>query len=196
MGVGWNLAALTEEEAQAAEKLWMELAKSRSQPDAECTADEVKQQAAWWHDAMGSILDATAKKIRICARSKRWWNTNIKKRRQAVGREKSRRQNSDEAARAKAELQKVFRQSEIQMFSEYFQNLRGAEVWIAARYANPRACMTMEAFTDRQGKQANTSLEKEQMLRHGLFAPNHHDQYYELRPADSPHTRVTDQIVE
>ena len=51
-------------------------------------------------------------------------------------------------------------------------------MWRAARYANPRAGMTVEAFTDREGKQANTSMEKEEMLRHESFPPNDGDQYY------------------
>jgi len=76
------------------------------------------------------------------------------------------------------------------------QKLRGAEVWRAARYANPRAGMTMEALTDGEGKQADTSLEKEEMLRHESFPPNDDDQYYELLPAWSAHTRVTEQAVE
>ena len=76
--VGWNLAAMTEKDAEAAEKLLMELAKERAQLDAEWTEDEVEQEAAWCQEPISSILDATAKKIRICARSKRWWNTDIK----------------------------------------------------------------------------------------------------------------------
>jgi hypothetical protein len=129
--VGWNLAAMKEEDAEAAEKLWTELAQERAHLDAECTADEVEQEAAWCQEAMGSILDATAKKIRFCARSKRWWNADIKKRRQAVGRGKRRRRNSEEAARVKPELQKLIRQSKRKICSEYLQNQRGAEVWRA-----------------------------------------------------------------
>jgi hydrogenase maturation factor HypF (carbamoyltransferase family) len=143
---------MTKEDAKAVEKLWSELAKERAHLDAECTADEVEQEAAWYQEAMGNVLDATAKKIRICARSKRWWNADIKKRRQAVGREKRRRRNSEEAARAKVELQKSIRQSKRKMWSEYLQDLRGAEVQRAARYANPRAGTTLEALTDREGK--------------------------------------------
>ena len=56
--------------------------------------------------------------------------------------------------------------------------------------------MTMEALPDRDGKQANTSLEKEEMLRHESFPPNDGDQYYKLPPAGSAHTRVTEQAVE
>jgi len=104
--VGWNLAALTEKDAEAAEKLWMELAKKRAQLDAECTEDEVEREAALCQEAMRSVLDATAKRIRICARSKSWWNADIKERGWTVGRERRRRRKSEEAARAKAELQK------------------------------------------------------------------------------------------
>jgi hypothetical protein len=62
------------------------------------------------------------------------------------------------------------------MWSEYMQNLRGAEVWRAAQYAKPRAGMIVEAITDREGKEANTSQEKEEMLRRESFPPNDDDQ--------------------
>jgi len=107
--VGWNLAAITEKEVEAAGKPWAELAKERAQSDAECTVDEVEQEAAWCQEAMSSVLDTTAKKIRICARSNRWWNADIKERRKTVGRGRRRRRHSEEAARAKAELQKSIR---------------------------------------------------------------------------------------
>jgi len=194
--VWWNLAAMTEEDAEAAEKLWTELAKERAHLDAECTADEVEQEATWCQEVTGNVLDATAKKIRICTRSKRWWNADIKKTKKAVGRKKRRRLNWEEAARAKAELQKSIRQSKRKMWREYLQNLRGAEAWRAARYANPRAGTTVEVLTDREGKQVNTSLEKEEMLMHESFPPNDDDQYYELPPAGSANTRVTEQAVE
>ena len=89
--VGWNLAAMTEEDAKAAQKLWMELANARAHLDEECTADKVEQEAAWCQHSMGTVLDTTAKKIRICAKSNRWWNPDIWERRKAVGRQKRRR---------------------------------------------------------------------------------------------------------
>ena len=69
------------------------------------------------------------------------------------------------------------------------ENIRASKVWRAARYANPRAGMTVEALTDRDGKQAKTSLRQEEMLRHKSFPQNDGDQYYELPPAGSAHTR-------
>jgi len=54
----------------------------------------------------------------------------------------------------------------------------------------------VEALTDREGKQANTSLEKEEMLSFESFPLDDNDQYYELPPAGSAHTRVTEQALE
>jgi len=56
--------------------------------------------------------------------------------------------------------------------------------------------MTVEALTDREGNQANTSQEKEEMLRRESFPPNDDNQYYELPPAGSAPTCVTEQAVE
>jgi hypothetical protein len=52
------------------------------------------------------------------------------------------------------------------MLNNFLKNLRGAKVWRAARYAIRLASMTVEALTDREGTEANTSLEKDEMLRH------------------------------
>ena len=49
------------------------------------------QVAAWCQEAMCSVLDATAKKIRIYARLTQWGNADIKERRRTVGRERRRR---------------------------------------------------------------------------------------------------------
>jgi hypothetical protein len=118
-----------------------------------------------------------AKKIRICAKSMRWWNADIRKTRKADGREKMRRRNSEEAAKTKAELQMSIRQSKRTMCCEYLQTLMGAEVRSAARYTDTWAGMTVEDLTDRAGKQAYTSQEMEEILRRGSFPPNDDDQY-------------------
>jgi hypothetical protein len=62
MVVGWNLAAMAEEDAKDAQKLWMELAKERAHLDTECTADELELEAAWFQDAIGVVLDVTARR--------------------------------------------------------------------------------------------------------------------------------------
>jgi len=117
MVVGWNLAAMTEEDMEAVEKLWMEVTKERAHLDVECTAVEVEQEAAWCQEAMGIVLNTTAKRIRICAKSKMWLNANIKERRKVVGGEKRWRRNLQEAAWAMAELQKLIQHSKSKMWN-------------------------------------------------------------------------------
>jgi len=56
--------------------------------------------------------------------------------------------------------------------------------------------MTVEASTDRDGKQAITSLEKEEMLRHESLPPNDGDQHFGLTPPGRAHSRITEQAVE
>jgi len=56
--------------------------------------------------------------------------------------------------------------------------------------------MTVEALTDRDGKQANTAMDREEKLRRESFPPNDNDQYYELPRAGRTYTRVTEQAVE
>jgi len=100
------------------------------------------------------------------------------------------------ATKVKVELQKSIGQSKRKMCREYLQNLRGAEVWRATRYAHPRACMAVEATTHREGKQGNATLQKEEMLRRESFPPDDDNQYYELPPSGSAHTCGTEQAVE
>jgi hypothetical protein len=56
--------------------------------------------------------------------------------------------------------------------------------------------MTVEVVTDRDGEEANSSLEKEEMLRHESFPTNNSDQYYELPTAAKAHPCDTDQAGE
>jgi hypothetical protein len=145
---------------------------------------------------LSKVLDATAKKIMICAHSKRWWNGKIKEKRSQHGREKRRRCRSAATAQAKAELQKSVWRAKDKMWNDYVKNLRRPEVCRAAKSANPRAGMTMEALTDRDGKQANTIAQKQEILRRESFPPNEYDQYFKLLPAGQAHRYVNEQAVE
>jgi hypothetical protein len=88
--VGWNLATMTEEDVEAAEKLWIELDHERAHLNAECTADKLGQEATWCLEAMGNFRDPTATQIRICAKSKMCWNADIRETRKAGRREQRR----------------------------------------------------------------------------------------------------------
>jgi len=194
--IGWNLAAMSKDDKDAAEKLWNELERDTAHLGEECTGDDVEREAEWCQAKLSKVLDAKAKKIRICAGWKRWWNGKIKERRSALGRDKRTGRRSVAAARGKAELQKLIRQSKCWMWDDYLQNLRGGEVWRAAKFTNLRAGATVEALTDRERMQANTIAGKEEMLRGESFPLNDGDQYYELPPAGQAHECITEESVE
>jgi hypothetical protein len=75
----------------------------------------VEKEAAWCQEAMWRGFNATAKKINICGKSKMRCNNDIKELRNAVWRQRRRRQNLEEAARAKKEHQMSMRQSKNQI---------------------------------------------------------------------------------
>jgi hypothetical protein len=62
---------MTEEDAEVMEMVWEKLANKRAHLDVECTADNGEQEVAWCQEAMSRILNTTAEKIRICAKSQR-----------------------------------------------------------------------------------------------------------------------------
>jgi len=140
--VGWNLVAMSLEDKEQAEKLWKERAKGRAYLGVRSIGDDVERNAKWCQEVLGKELDASAKKITICARSRSWWNGEIKKRRSQLGREKRRRRRSA----ATAQLQKWMQRAKDRMWDYYVKNLWGAEVWRAAKFGNPWA-----GGPDRQG---------------------------------------------
>jgi hypothetical protein len=75
-------------------------------------------------------------------------------------------------------------------------NLRGGEVWRAAKFANPQVGATIVASTESEGKQANTMAEKEKMLRGEAIPMNDGDQYYEQPTVGQDQERITKQLVE
>jgi hypothetical protein len=103
--VWWNLAAMSQEDKEQAEKQWKERKRGRAYQGVRSTGDDVESEAKWCQESLGKVLDASAKKIRICARLKRWWNGEIKERRSQLERDKRRRCRSVATAQAKAELQ-------------------------------------------------------------------------------------------
>lgn len=68
-------------------------------------------------------------------------------------------------AQIKAEWKKLSWRAKQRMWNDYQKNLRGAEVWRATKIANPWAGATVEALTNREGKQANTITKTKEMLR-------------------------------
>jgi hypothetical protein len=153
--------------------------------------DEVESEAEWFQAALSKVLHSTAKKIMFCTHSKRWWNGEIQEKSCQLGRETRNRRRSSATAQAMAELQKSVRRAKDKMWNGYLKNLRGAEVWRAAKFASRRARMIVEALLNREGKQENTITETEEMLGQQCFPPNEYNPYFGLPPAGQVHLSGT-----
>ena len=62
-GLGWNLAAMSKEDEEAAEKLWRELERERAHLDEECTGDDVEREAELCQQTESKVLETKAKTI-------------------------------------------------------------------------------------------------------------------------------------
>jgi len=146
--MGWNLAAMSKEDKKAAETLCKELGRQIVCLDEECAGHEVDQEAEWCQETLSKVLDAKGKKMIICARSKRWWNSEKRERGTASGREMRRGRRSEAGAHTKAELQRSIRQSKCQMLKVFLQNLAGCDVGWAAKFGCRRVGATMLVLTN------------------------------------------------
>ena len=69
------MAAMSKKDEKPAETLWKELEGQRARLDEECMVDEVEREVEWCQEMLSKVLDAKAKKLRICAWWKGWWNS-------------------------------------------------------------------------------------------------------------------------
>jgi hypothetical protein len=75
--MGWQIRALIEdgEVLEAAEKTWSELSRGWLDLMDECLIGDVNREAECIEEVLIKVLGEHAKLIKLCARSKRWWNT-------------------------------------------------------------------------------------------------------------------------
>ena len=61
--IGWNLAATSKQDQEAAETLWKQLERERAHLGEECRGDHIEREAEWCQATMSEVQDAKAKKI-------------------------------------------------------------------------------------------------------------------------------------
>lgn len=101
--------------------------------------------------------------------------------------EKRMRCRSAATAQVKAELQKSIQRAKDRMWNDSLTNLWGAEEWRAAKFANPQVGATVEALTDRDGKETNTGNPNKDILKREPISVTKHDHYSPPARAVEPH---------
>ena len=115
------------------------------------------------------MLNKETKKITVCARSKRWWNKEIRACRRKVGAaERKRKKRRDgwrqELRQAKRDLHDAIRRAKRKTWTEFLEAAAGKEVWSVLRYVGPPRSGNIPTI-EHKGQSADTNEEKAAMLR-------------------------------
>jgi hypothetical protein len=189
---------MPEENTEAVEKLRMELAKLRAHQDAKGTVDKIEQQATMCQDALGNVQDAREKTIRIFTKSTSQWNADIKENRREDRSHELRSLNSEDRPPGRTPINSShFHSRGVKHGTSTCKTCQGPRYGAQHNTQILRHTgLTVVAVIDSESKQANTSLEKEEMRRHKSFHLNHHNQDNKLPPVESAQTHSTEQAVD
>ena len=80
---------------------WEALTKEEERPilGEQANREDVRAEIDWIQNHLIRLLNKETKRITICARSKRWWNEEIRTSRKAVGRAERKRKRGEEGWR-------------------------------------------------------------------------------------------------
>ena len=118
---GWKIARLVEEIQERKSKgkeheaigEWKKEVRKRKALHAKANEEELEKEVEWVTETCTTILQTYAEKANITARSKRWWNNDIKSQRKTLGRttnlQKKGLRTREDVKREKSQLHKLIR---------------------------------------------------------------------------------------
>jgi hypothetical protein len=200
---GWAVGEWLADEAsrRAAEQAWRHRSDGRPRLTDGCVAPEVEAEAVWIRVQLTEMLNQRARRIRITARSKRWWGPEIKAARQAYGQiRRSRKEGralEDQERAARNAYLRIQRHKKRRCWTNFLETANSDVVWSVLRCTKIRASTVMGAITNEHGDRAEEDQDKRQMMAEVSFpAPNPYDgiEYSPGRPGVA-HTLVTPDLV-
>jgi hypothetical protein len=172
---GWRVSDIThsEEEGKAAATEWKAETQGRPVLSDESEEEEVEEEAEWIQGALARVLDNHCKKIKVCAKSKRWWRESIDEKRRLLGIIRGRRQSgratAKEVREARRALREDIRQAKRTTWEEFLHAASGNNVWSVMRYTRPMRETTVPTIRDAAGRVAETHGDKASMLADMAF---------------------------
>jgi hypothetical protein len=134
----WNISEIEEEKSKEMQKSWGEWSEKRVVLLEERTIQELKEEVVVIRNKITRVLSQKEKKVRICARSKRWWNARRMENRKIMGfmrrERRAGRTNHASIKGARKELRKTIRKSKRWWWNSFTQEVDGDEVWRALIY--------------------------------------------------------------
>jgi hypothetical protein len=153
---------------------WRMMAEKKALTDDD-DREELEKKTELFEKATREMLDKHAKKIELCARSKRWWSEEIAQKRRDLGRVKrkwrQRKATRDEVKEAKSIWQRAIREAKRKCWEDFLDSSVGMKVWMAVRYTKVEKGTVVPTLVGVDGMVADTMEAKSKMLAEMAFPP-------------------------
>ena len=174
---GWDIDGpkLKEEEEsyKKAQKEWRDKSSKRPVLDENSSGDDLQMEAEWIQQNFVNHLNRCCKKIKVCARSKRWWTAEITENRKILGSIKRARRKGEasqqQVKKQQSNLRRMIRQSKTEMWRKFSTPATRDQVWQALRYTKPGGQQTTKALRSRIWEVAESWEEKAELIKEEAF---------------------------
>jgi len=174
---GWDIDGLKSEEEkenyQKAKKYWKDKSSERPILTEESSEEELQKEAEWIQRNFANHVNRCCKKVRVCARSKRWWNEEITENRRILGSLKRARRRGEatqqQVKKQRSNVRRIIRQSKTKMWQDFLSSATQDQVWQALRYTKLGGQQTTKALKSRDGVVAESWEDKAELIKEEAF---------------------------
>jgi uncharacterized protein involved in tolerance to divalent cations len=139
----------------------------------ESSGEDLQKEAEWIQRNYVNHLKRCCKKVKVCARSKRWWNKEIAENRKIMGLLKSARRRGEamqqQVKKQRSKVRRITRQSRMKMWQDFLSSFTKDQVWQALRYSKPRGQQTMKVLKSRDGVVVESWEDKVELIKEKAF---------------------------
>jgi len=174
---GWDIDGLKskeeEENYKKAQKEWKDKSAERSVLDEKSSEEDLQKEAEWIQQNFVNHLNRCCKKVKVCARSKRWWTAEIAENRKILGLIKRARKKGEasqqQVKKQRSNLRRMIQQSKTEMWRKFLTSATRDQVWQALRYTKPGGQQTTNALRSGSCKVAESWEEKAELIKEEAF---------------------------
>jgi len=174
---GWDIDGLKSKEKEEiykkAQNEWKDKSSKRPVLNENSSGDDLQMEAEWIQRNFVNHLNRWCKKIKVCARSKRWWTAEISENRKILGLIKRARKKGEalqqQVKKQRSTLRKMIRQSKTETWRKFLTSATRDQVWQALRYTKPGGQQTTKALRSRSGEVAESWEEKAELIKEEAF---------------------------
>ena len=174
---GWDIDGLKSEEEkenyEKAQKECKEKSSKRPRLTEESSEEDLQNEAEWIQRNCANHLNKCCRKVKVCAKSKRWWNEEITENRRILGSLKRARRRGEatqqQVKKQRSNVRRIIRQSKTKMWQDFLSSATRDQIWQALRYTKPGGQQTTKALKSSDGVVAESWDDKAELIKEKAF---------------------------